>query len=734
MKIQKLGLLVPLAIFMMMVWPRISRARSTAHARVSTSGRGASGPSETAEHVFYVSTNGNDSWSGTLAEPNPGRSDGPFSTLQTAQKAVRALNSRDPLDKPVTVYIRGGDYGVSKPLVFEPADSGATQAPITYAAYPGETPVISGGREITGWKRVTDSRLLADAGGELWMARVPEVEQGKWYFHQMFVNGQRRQRARTPSQGAFFYVDGKVSVGKQGTFKFHPGDIKPQWAAEGNVEVLALMRWAGVRMNISKVDEATHTVTLSGNPTAFHPEINARYWVENTMDALNAPGEWYLNRRSGILYYRPEPGENIDDIHAIAPVATQFVRFEGGGGDSRVHDIRLSGLTFSYTDWSLDPTGYADIQAAYDIPAAVAGVGTRSIEIKKCMFSHLGGYAVSFGGSEEQQGNRLGSSDNRIAGNDMFDLGAGGVKIGDGIFNDTYEFGAGGVKIDAHIDPGSPEQTSKDNVVSDNHIHEIGRVYPGAVGVWVGQSSDNTIAHNEINDTYYTGISVGWTWGYGPSAARGNKIEFNKIYDIGQGMLTDMGCIYTLGAQPGTVERNNICHDLSRSDSLLYPLGGWGIYLDEGSSDILIEDNVVYRTQDACIHYHVGGKGVVIRNNIFAYGEHGQIQRSTSGPYISSFTFEHNIVYWNSGPLLLATLGDNELRFDHNLYYRTDGKPILFGKWTLAEWQARGQDRDSLIADPLFVDPAKGNFSLQPGSPAIKIGFQPIDVSHVGPQ
>jgi Right handed beta helix region len=232
--------------------------------------------------------------------------------------------------------------------------------------------------------------------------------------------------------------------------------------------------------------------------------------------------------------------------------------------------------------------------------------GHSSIEIKKCAFSHLGGYAVSFGGAAGQQGARKGSSDDRIIGNDMVDLGAGGGKIGDGIFNNTFEFGAGWVKIDAHIDPDSPEQASEDNLVSDNHIHEIGRVYPGAVGVWVGQSSDNTISHNEINDTYYTGISVGWTWGYGPSAARGNKIEFNKIYDIGQGMLTDMGCIYTLGVQPGTVERNNICHDVTRSVSLLYEYGAWGIYLDEGSSDILIEDNVVYRTEDSCFHHHGG--------------------------------------------------------------------------------------------------------------------------------
>lgn len=730
MNIKKLLLLGFLATFKVFAGPRIPWALGLAQAKISD---GASAAASTgAEKVFYVATNGNDSWSGELAEPNTGRRDGPFLTLQRAQEAIRALNRGGALAKRVTVHIRGGEYDLSQPLVFEPADSGTPQDPITYAAYPGETPVISGGKEITGWKRVTDSKLLKQAGGELWMARVPEVKQGKWYFDQLFVNGQRRLRARTPHEGSFLYVDGKVSMEKQGTFRFHPGDIKPEWAREGKVEVVVLLRWAEFRTYFSKVDEASHTVTLSGSPNPYNPEINARYWVENTIDALNAPGEWYLNRRSGVVYYRPEPGEAIKDIHAIAPVQTQLVRFAGGRAQSRVHDIRLSGLTFSYTHWSMNTTGYADIQAAYDIPAAVAGVGARSIEIKKCVFSHLGGYAVNFGGLDEQHGPPHGSSDNRIIGNDMVDLGAGGVKIGDGIFNDTYEIAAGGVKINAHIDPDSPEQASQDNIVSDNHIHHIGRVYPGAVGVWVGQSSNNTIAHNEINDTYYSGISVGWTWGYGPSAARGNKIEFNKIYDIGQGMLSDMGCIYTLGTQPGTVERNNICHDVSRAVSLLYEYGAWGIYLDQGSSDILIEDNIVYRIEDFCFHHH-GGRDDVVRNNIFAYGKHAQLQRSISEPHLS-LTFEHNIVYWDSGDLLHATLDDNHFHFDHNLYYRTDKKPIQFGKWSFAEWQARGQDRDSLIADPLFTDPAAGDFSLRPGSPAIKIGFKPIGVSSVGPR
>ncbi|HKT10281.1 MAG TPA: right-handed parallel beta-helix repeat-containing protein [Terriglobia bacterium] len=664
-------------------------------------------PRNARQTVFYVATDGDDSWTGKLARPDSMQTDGPFLTVQRAQNAIRGLIASGPLKASVTVYIRGGRYALAKPLVFTPDDSGTPRAPITYTAYLREKPVLSGGRESRGWKRVTDRKLLKQAGGELWMARVPGVKEGKWYFHELFVNGHRRPRARTPNTG-FFHVDGKIGHDERAQLKFYPGDIRPEWAAQGDVEVIALQAWAEFRMYIHTVDEATSTVTLSTKPAPSNRADNARYWVENTLDALDAPGEWYLDRKNGILYYRPEPGERMNRVHAIAPLLEQLVRFEGRGG--WVHDIRLRGLTLSDTDWTIGPNGYVDTQAAQEIPAAVEGTGARAIDIEKCEFAHLGGYAVAFGGAVTgPRGARQGSKHDRIAGNDMHDLGAGGIQIGD-------------PKI-----PGSDAQATDGNVVSNNHIHDIGQVFPAAVGIWVGQSSNNIISHNQINDTYYTAISVGWTWGYGTTAARGNVLEFNKIYNIGRGLLSDMGCIYTLGVQPGTVERNNLCHDVSR-----YRYGGWGLYTDEGSSDIILENNVVYRTEDGGFHQHYGANNIV-RNNIFAYGKEAQIRRTREENHLS-FTFEHNIVYWDSGKLLDGSWANNEFHFDHNLYYHTEGQPIKFGKLSFAEWQARGQDVHSLIADPLFVDPSHGNFSLKAGSPAFTIGFKPIDLSQVGPQ
>jgi parallel beta-helix repeat protein len=395
----------------------------------------------------------------------------------------------------------------------------------------------------------------------------------------------------------------------------------------------------------------------------------------------------------------PMPGEDMTQAQVVAPVPNQLILFQGNAATGNfVANLRFNGLTFQYTDWAMPATGYADLQAAFDIPAAVQGTGTNSITFENCTFAELGQYAISLGS---------GSSNNSIVSNVMTDLGAGGVKIGD---------------------PGIPISGSETmaNVVSDNQIYNIGLVYPGAVGIWVGQSSGNTIAHNSIHDTFYTGISVGWTWLYGPSAAQGNLIEFNQIYAVGRGMLSDMGGIYTLGVQPGTVINNNVIHDVTS-----YAYGGWGVYLDDGSSDILVENNVAYNTLSG--GFICSGAQNTVQNNVFALGTTSQIYRAWQDTNLS-FTFEHNIVYWNQGPLLAGLWGDGEYLFDYNLYFQAAGSPVMFLGWTFAQWQAQGQDVHSLIADPLFTDPANGDFSLAAGSPAYNLGFQPIDVSTVGPR
>ena len=656
------------------------------------------GAAQAKEEVLYVSRQGNDAWSGRLPEPNAAKTDGPFATLERARNAIRSMRARTALRTAVSVYLRGGVYALSTPFILLPQDSGTPEAPVTYASYRGEKVILSGGRRITGWQKKLAAVSGHDGLTEIWTAPVPGVKEGEWYFHQLFVNGERRQRARAPNTG-FYHADGQFLPGDPCRFKFHPGDIHPAWAEQGEVEVVGLEKWAEFRLPITAVDAAVDTATLAAARQEFGDDKDARYWVENAADALDAAGEWCLDRRTGTLSYLATRGEDVSRAEIFASFLPQLIRLEGNEESNEpVHDIILRGFTLAHTDWQLPAKGYADMQAAYDIPAALELRCARNCRIERCTFAHLGQYALEI---------HHGSQDDKVLESEMTDLGAGGVKIGDPEI------------------PKDTAQTASGIVVSENYIHNIGIVYPAAVGVWIGQSSGNTVAHNEIADTYYTAVSLGWTWGYGPTAAHDNHIEFNDLHNLGRGLLSDMGCIYSLGVQPGTVERNNLCHDVTR-----YDYGGWGIYTDEGSSQILIENNVVYRTQDGGFHQHYGRENIV-RNNIFALGEQAQIRRTREETH-RSFTFEHNIVYWEKGKLLDGAWSNGQFLFDHNLYWQAGGQPIEFGKDPMVEWRERGQDTNSLLADPLFRDPAHGDFTLKPGSPAAKIGFQPIDIRRIG--
>ena len=289
----------------------------------------------------------------------------------------------------------------------------------------------------------------------------------------------------------------------------------------------------------------------------------------------------------------------------------------------------------------------------------------------------------------------------------MHDLGAGGIRVGDIEMAEAIPHPCGG------------------HIITDNHIHHIGLVNAPAVGILIMLSGQNQIAHNEIDHTFYTAISVGWTWGYGESPCQDNKVEFNHLHDLGQGMLSDMGGVYTLGIQPGTVVRNNLIHDVNVS---VY--GGWGLYTDEGSSGIVFESNVVYRCQSAGFHQHYG-QANFIRNNIFAFNKEAELARTriVTG---TSFTFTNNIIYFDSGWLFSGNWGD-DLEMDCNIYFdtrSTNGNRQALE--ALRAWQKHGHDQHSLFVDPMFVSPRRDNFRLKPNSPALRLGFRQIDLSTVG--
>lgn len=634
--------------------------------------------------TLYVSTQGKPGWSGKFPEVQG--TDGPLPSLIAARDRIRELR-RDGHRESMTVVVRGGTYRFSEPFVLTPEDSGTS-----YTAYRGERPILSAGGVVSGWTR--EASFISNLSPpKIWTTKA------SGQFHQLFIGGRRAQRARTPTNG-FYRIDGPSSQDKPFLLKFRGNDIRKAWEGSG-AEIVALLAWSEIRMPVTSVDESAHTARLTGNPRPSNKEADARYWIENIPEALDAPGEWYHDRHTGELRYWPVVGDDLTKDEVIAPRLVQLVRLEGRPESGEfVRNISFHGLDFRHTDWQLPPEGYADTQAAIEAPSAFEAVGAENVSIEQCTFAQMGGYAIWFG---------KGSKRNRVVNTEIFDMGGGGIKIGE----------------TALRSPSSDQ--NQENVITDNEIHDLGLVYPAAVGVWVGQSSGNTISHNHIHDLYYTAISVGWTWGYGPNQCKGNRIEYNHLHDIGKQMLSDMGAIYTLGIQPGTTIRNNLIHDVYS-----FTYGGWGIYPDEGSSEMLIENNIVYRTKSAGFHQHYGRRNIV-RNNIFAFGKEFQLMRSKAEPQLS-FTFEKNIVYFDEGRLLGYNWSGNQFRMDRNIYWDARGGNLLFSGRAWEDWRKEGHDAGSMIADPLFVNASSYDFRLRPGSPATKLGFQAIKTEGIGPR
>lgn len=657
-------------------------------------------------HEFFVSPQGNDGWSGLLAEPKADGSDGPFATIMRARDAVRGVDKAGP----VAVTVRGGTYYVTEPIRFAPEDSGRDGAPVVYRAYAGETPVIHGGRAVQGWKQE----------GNLWVADVPEVRDGAWNFSAFFVNGDRRQPARTPNaanpwgdyppDSDFLYMDGPVvekdasgnEVKSATKFRFREGDVQ-DWASLKDAEFVIFHSWATSRLRVKNIDIANRIIEFTGParwPFAYW-RGDQWYFIEHLREALDVPGEWFLDRKAGKIFYMPMPGEDMNTAEAVAPVASQLLLLEGEPAAGRfVEHVRFEGLRFYYGDYTVGPEGLSDSQAAVTVPGAVEAAGARDCGFDRCEIAHVGTYALWF---------RSGCKSCWMRQCEAFDLGAGGVRIGEG------------------ASPATPNEAAEWNVADNCFLHEGGRIFREAVGVWIGRSSYNTVSHNEVCDFRYSGMSVGWSWGYDPSSAHDNIIEYNHIHHVGKGQLSDMGGIYTLGVSPGTVLRGNYIHHILSNGKIS---GGWGLYTDEGSSYIHLEDNVILHTRTGSFHQHYGRENTV-RNNIFAFSEREQLIRSRQEEHLS-FYFVSNIVLYNNGSLLGSNWGNGNYRMDHNVYWDLSGAVVDFAGQNLDEWRATGQDVNSVIADPLIKDVTAGDFRLAPDSPAVKMGFRPIDVSKAG--
>ena len=348
---------------------------------------------------LYVSPDGNDRWSGRLEQPNIARADGPLATLGGARDRLRRLRLIARIPEPIRVVIADGKYRLSEPFVLEPQDSGIGELAISYEAAPGARPAFTGGRVIAGFKRGRNG---------VWQTHVPEVAGSQWYFEQLFVNGHRAVRARTPNK-FYHYMNETVEVPVEGQKgKFHRttsvrGDclelLKGLSKDElKDVTLIAYHKWCISRRFLTEIDtDANRIVTVGEKLKSYSgwPK-NTRFHLENFRTALDTPGEWFLCR-DGTLSYMPLPGEDMSNATVVAPVIKKLVVFQGEPENGRfIEHIKLKGLIFEHNQELLPATGYAPYQAAYVTEAAIMADGARNVIIADCEVGHIATYAVWF--------------------------------------------------------------------------------------------------------------------------------------------------------------------------------------------------------------------------------------------------------------------------------------------------------------------------------------------------
>ncbi len=624
--------------------------------------------------------------------------------ISEARNAVRELRAADPAAarRPVTVVVHDGAYSLAAPFRLEPEDSGTAEAPVRYVAAPGARPVFSGGTTLA----------VTRAESGLWRASTERR------FDQLFVGGRRATPAREPDEGTFRIVSVEETVLEQGEGRAPRRAAQrveleeAAWAllAElddaglAQVQLVVLHKWDVTRRFVRGLDRGARRVLVDG--AGMKPwnrwDARSRCWIEGLPQGLDEPGEWLVDGE-GTLHYRALPGEQPGANPLVAPRLDHLVEIAGDPAGGRfVEHVTLEGLAFRHGAFVLGPEGFEAAQAAAPIDAAVQVDGARHVALVDCEVAQVGRYGVWF---------RAGCEDVRLERSVVRDLGAGGVRIGEGTLRA----------------PG-PLRTGKCAVL-ETTIREGGRVLPCAVGVWIGHSPDNRVEHCEVADFFYTGVSVGWRWGYDESLAQRNLIARNHLHHLGQGLLSDLGGVYTLGPSPGTRVVENHIHDVRTAS-----YGGWGLYPDEGSSGILFARNLVHDTDTGGFHQHYGRENVV-RGNLLAFSR-DQLLQATRVEGHRSFTFTGNLCLLDREALLAGPWRELDLVMDGNLYWRLGGGEVDFAGLDLEAWRALGRDRASLVADPGLVDPRGRDFTPRDpqAAPLAAIGFEPLDLEQVGPR
>ena len=709
----------------------------------------------------YVSPTGNDAWSGSVPAREKDGLEGPFATLTRAQAEVRRLKAAGKLDDGAIVNLRAGTYRLTAPLSLRPEDAGTPQAPIVWQAYENEKVVLTGSLPVSGFKPWKGPIVVAELKG---------TALEKVAFRQLFFRGERQVMARYPNvdpedphfgQWAYILATDPAPATNRSVsdriprvkdrFTATSDVIKPTWEKIERAEIAIhpAYGWAWNILRLKSVDKETDTICL-GRPASYGLMIGDRYFVQNLLAELDAPGEWYLDRDEAKLYYWPPADVKSGEVSV--PVAESLVVAEGAGA------VTVRGLTIENCSGN-----------------AVTLRNCEGSLIAGCTIRNTGMWGVSIVGGHN--------------------TGAAG--------NDIYATGAGGVSVNA----GDRKTLTRGNCYADNnYIHHIAafrRTYNTGVNL---SGVGNRASHNLIHDCYHQAILIRGN----DQVAEYNVIHHTNLGSEDTGGLYMSSRDFT---QRGTVIRHNIFHHVGgfgKNNSwnpvrngqveFHYPGFTWGIYLDAPEVGCKIFGNVLYSVPVCGLFNHEGRdnhweNNIIVDAPAFRASSGGypdldeqsysyvKALREKGGydtylrryPELATYTddmsthhtcapgkFARNIVYytadggkmmrernkgsWGGGQLVWTFRGSRPaftgFEFDYNCVYGPPELPLKFSltvrpessrllDWQ--EWRQQGQDEHSLLADPKFVDPAKRDYRLQPDSPALKLGFQPIPFDKIGP-
>ncbi|MCC5806286.1 MAG: right-handed parallel beta-helix repeat-containing protein [Opitutales bacterium] len=591
-------------------------------------------------------------------------------------------------------------------------------------------PVVSGGREITGWETTTVN------GVDAWVAEVPEVAAGDWYFHQLFVDGRRAERSRWPKLGWY-----RVEAGDNDTrldFQIKERDLRDidieNWRNLNDVQTVLLHRWVESRIRVGTFDPETRWVNLL--PPAPDPGFTflasaiphgaglVPYFFDNVFETMSEPGEWYLDRADGRLYYIPLPGQTIDSVRVHAPRLRELFRISGRESGTDEINERLWNVGFRRIAFLHTQVDEFDLHTGTGNSPYNSGRGAihyryaRAPYVEACLFGHVGEWGVEF--AKETVGGSLSAN----------------------IFR-SMAFGA--FKMWQNNQISGIQERSGWAHINDNDVFGFARYWFSGVGLLVHETVFSTIENNHVHSAPHNAINAS---GGGRLLRFGfaNLVRDNYVHDIGQGVLSDITGIRISGKSPHSVVEHNVVHNINARDYTSPTF-----YLDGEAEYWTVRRNWFYGANERGAN--MKGWSHNVYNNVIAFaGDHLVNRRNSDTPAANSQEFplldrvppvyERNIFLLGGGGYVYNHEDYNDtinpwIESDNNLF-RDMTAEMWVGRIgeTLEDFQNdQEQDLNSLEADPLFINPHRGDFRLDPASPAVtELGFEPFDNRNVGPR